>query len=173
MALSSTSAQHGTREITDGFGSPEEPRVTGGAAERPTVLIVYFAHQHAASPEIVFGRRGHRSEARRRIEQQWLARHLLQQIVGLLLEGTSTCVFDEEPEQHEAEVAVNGFGVRCGLKRKRADRVLKLGAARMIAIEGEPCREARAVRQQRPQRDRFTVVPTPVRNPRADAIAQR
>ena len=57
-------------------------------------------------------------------------------------------VLEDEAEQHEAEVAVDRLRPRRVLERQRADRVLELGAAGVVAEQGQVGGQPGAVRQQ-------------------------
>ena len=69
-----------------------------------------------SAPRIVFGRRDRRAQIGRRVEEERLARHLPQQLVRLRLERPSTCVFDDEAEQDESEIAVKSTGCQAGTR---------------------------------------------------------
>jgi hypothetical protein len=165
-------AEHRAREIPHRFCRAEQPGVTRSSTKRPAVFIVNLADEPAPAPRIVLSRRDRTPQRGRWIEHERRRRDGAQQLLGLRLKWAPTGILDDESEQDETEIAVNGLGVGRVLERKRADRVLKFLPALVIAVEGKPCGEPGAVREQRSKRHVFAIVSAPVRDPLPDWIGQ-
>src|SRR5688572_17706714 len=119
--------QRGAREGADGGSGTEEAGVAGGAAERPRVLVVDFAHQGASAPWIVLGGRDPRPQVAGRRETEWLVGDERRDPPELRREGRpgidgARCdvrrpglstrrytarILEDEREQHEPEIRVD------------------------------------------------------------------
>jgi len=84
-----------------------------------------------------------------------------------------THVLEDEREQHEAQVAVDGLRARRVLERQRADRALELGAPVMIAEEGQVGGQPRRVLEEIRDRDRFAIRSAPRGQQAGDAGLER
>src|SRR5688500_10261058 len=97
-----------TGALADGRRRPEETRVPGGAAKHGAVLVVDLSDEQASAPRVVLGRRRPALPERRRMELQILHDpHLRQERLEPVREGY--LALEDEPEQHEAEIAVDRF----------------------------------------------------------------
>src|SRR5690349_16095172 len=97
--------------------------MTSCAAQRPRIVIVHFSHQQPAAPITETRWRDARVPELGRVELELLGiLHLSAQGVELDLERRN--VREDEAEEHEPEIAVDGTRPRCVLERARADRLL-------------------------------------------------
>ena len=78
----------------------------------------------------------------------------------------------DESEQHEAQVAVQGLRARAVLQGQRADRVLELVPAPVIAVEGQVSGQAGRMGQEVLDRDGVAVAAAPRRKPAPHAVGK-
>ena len=112
-----------TRVRSDRRRGAEQTRVPRDAAERRGILIVHLAHEQAPAPRIDPGRRNPRVPQLRRSELNFLDDVHLRQHPGEAV-GQRHASMDDEAEQDEVEIAVDGLAARWIVERLGANRPL-------------------------------------------------
>ena len=149
-AVAEEAGQDVAREPAYRVGGAEESRVPRRAAQCPGVLIVDLADQRSPAPEIQLRRRRPGAPCGRRVEADLSPAAPGHDLVELGGEARSrgVAVRQDEPEQDEAEIAVDRTGARRVLQRQAADGGFELRAADVIAVEEQMRGEAGRVLQQ-------------------------
>src|SRR4029453_18239740 len=97
-----------TRKLPDPSRGPEESGMTGHAAEGECVLVVDFAHEETSAPGIDLRRRD-AGFPDVRWEELHLVYHPRPCLYCIEPRGERRDLFEDEPKQHEVEVAVDRF----------------------------------------------------------------
>ena len=169
MSRAST-CEHAAREGADGRRRPEQPRVTRHAAERPGVLVVHLTDTAA-------GRATDRFRSARSVRAiprgaPKCRSSALGHRCELPIETCAAGILEDEPEQHEPEVAVDRLRPGRVFERQRADRLGHVRAARVVAVERHPCRQAAAVLQEIADAHVGAITAAPSGQPRRHRIRQ-
>jgi hypothetical protein len=133
-----------TRELADGANHTEQPGVSRSPAQGPRIVIIHLANQQSLTPGINASGRRPRFPDDRWSELQILnVPHLHAQRVEL--RGEWRDAVEDEAEQHEPEVAVDGLRSRLIRARRLHDCRFEGVSALMIAVERYVRRESRRV----------------------------